>query len=77
MLNAGVLTSAIITSDDRVINLNKDPVYAFEGSEKFINSGLLLSLDKEQNFDCFLTGSSLLYLTNLGCLSIVVYPIPS
>lgn len=57
MLNARALTPTIITSDDKVINLNKDPVYGFEGSEKYINSGPLLSLDKEQSFDYFFNSS--------------------
>lgn len=57
MLNARALTPTVITSDDEVINLNKDPVYAFEGSEKYINSGPLLSLDKEQSFDYFFNSS--------------------
>jgi len=57
MLNARALTPTIITSDDKVINLNKDPVYAFEGSEKYINSGPLLSLDEEQSFDYFFNSS--------------------
>ncbi len=56
-LNARALTPTIITSDDKVINLNKDPVYDFEGSEKYINSGPLLSLDKEQSFDYFFNSS--------------------
>lgn len=57
MLNARALTPTIITSDDKVINLNKDPLYGFEGSEKYINSGPLLSLDKEQSFDYFFNSS--------------------
>jgi plastocyanin len=51
MLNARALTPTVITSDDRVMKLKKDSVYTYNGSEKFINSGPLLSLDKEQNFD--------------------------
>ena len=35
----------------KVMKLKKDSVYTYNGSEKFINSGPLLSLDKEQNFD--------------------------
>ena len=51
MLNARALTPTVITADDKVVELKKDSVYAFNGSEKFVNSGPLLSLDKEQNFD--------------------------
>jgi plastocyanin len=51
MLNARALTPTVITADDKVVELKKDSVYALNGSEKFVNSGPLLSLDKEQNFD--------------------------
>ena len=51
MLNARALTPTVITADDKVMELKKDSVYALNGSEKFVNSGPLLSLDKEQNFD--------------------------
>ena len=51
MLNARALTPTVITSDDKVMKLKKDSVYVYNGSEKFVNSGPLLSLDKEQNFD--------------------------
>ena len=51
MLNTRALTPTVITSDDKAMELKKDSVYTYNGSEKFINSGPLLSLDKEQNFD--------------------------
>ena len=51
MLNARALTPTVITADDKVVELKKDSVYALNGSEKFVNSGPLLSLDKEQKFD--------------------------
>ncbi len=51
MLNARALTPTVITANDRVMELKKDSIYAFNGSEKFVNSGPLLSLDKKQNFD--------------------------
>jgi plastocyanin len=51
VLNARALTPTVITSDDKVIQLKKDSVYVYNGSEKFVNSGPLLSLDKEQSFD--------------------------
>jgi plastocyanin len=51
MLNARALTPTVIAADDKVMKLKKDSVYTYNGSEKFINSGPLLSLDKEQNFD--------------------------
>ncbi len=51
MLNARALTPTVITSDDKVMKLKKDSIYAYNGSEKFVNSGPLLSVDKEQNFD--------------------------
>ncbi len=47
MLNARALTPTVITADDKVMELKKDSIYAFNGSEKFVNSGPLLSLDKE------------------------------
>ena len=46
MLNARALTPTVITADDKVMELKKDSIYAFNGSEKFVNSGPLLSLDK-------------------------------
>lgn len=51
MLNARALTPTVITSDDKVMELKKDSVYVYNENDKFINSGPLLSLDKEQNFD--------------------------
>lgn len=51
MLNARALTPTVITADDKAVELKKDSVYALNGSEKFVNSGPLLSLDKEQKFD--------------------------
>lgn len=51
MLNARALTPTVITADDKVMELKKDSIYAFNGSEKFVNSGPLLSLDKKQIFD--------------------------
>ncbi len=51
MLNARALTPTVITADDKVMELKKDSIYALNGSEKFVNSGPLLSLDKEQKFD--------------------------
>ena len=51
MLNARALTPTVITADDKVMELKKDSIYAFNGTEKFVNSGPLLSLDKKQNFD--------------------------
>jgi plastocyanin len=51
MLNTRALTPTVITSDDKVMELKKDSVYVYNENDKFINSGPLLSLDKEQNFD--------------------------
>lgn len=51
MLNARALTPTVIAADDKVMELKQNSVYALNGSEKFVNSGPLLSLDKEQNFD--------------------------
>ena len=51
MLNARALTPTVITANNSVMDLKKDSIYAFNGSEKFVNSGPLLSLDKEQKFD--------------------------
>lgn len=51
MLNARALTPTVIAADNKVMELKQNSVYALNGSEKFVNSGPLLSLDKEQNFD--------------------------
>lgn len=51
MLNARALTPTVITADDKVMELKKDSIYDFNGTEKFVNSGPLLSLNKKQNFD--------------------------
>jgi plastocyanin len=51
MLNARALTPTVITADDNVTELKRDSIYAFNGTEKFVNSGPLLALDKKQNFD--------------------------
>lgn len=51
MLNARALTPTVIATDNKVMELKQNSVYALNGSEKFVNSGPLLSLDKEQNFD--------------------------
>lgn len=51
MLNARALIPTVITSDDKEMKLKKDSVYVYNENDKFINSGPLLSLDKEQNFD--------------------------
>jgi plastocyanin len=51
MLNARALTPTVIAADDKVMELKQNSVYALNGSEKFVNSGPLLSLNKEQNFD--------------------------
>ncbi len=51
MLNARALTPTVIAADDKVMELKQNSVYALNGSEKFVNSGPLLSLDKEQKFD--------------------------
>ena len=51
VLNALALTPTVITADDNVTELKRDYIYAFNGTEKFVNSGPLLALDKKQNFD--------------------------
>ena len=51
MLNARALTPTVITADDNVTELKRDSIYVFNGTEKFVNSGPLLALDKKQNFD--------------------------
>ncbi len=51
MLNARALTPTVITADDNVTELKRDSIYTFNGTEKFVNSGPLLALDKKQNFD--------------------------
>lgn len=50
-LNARALTPTVITADDKVLNLKRDSIYVYTGEEKFINSGPLLALDKEQKFN--------------------------
>lgn len=51
VLNSRALNPTIITNDSKVLNLGMDAKYVFEGNEKFVNSGPLLSLDENQNFD--------------------------
>jgi plastocyanin len=51
MLNARALTPTVITADNKVMELKKDSIYTLNGTEKFVNSGPLLSLDKKQTFD--------------------------
>lgn len=51
MLNARALTPTVIAADNKVMELKQNSVYTLNGSEKFVNSGPLLSLDREQNFD--------------------------
>lgn len=57
LLNSRALSPTVITSNDTVLHLGKDPMYNFNGDEKFVNSGPLLSLSKKQNFDYFFTNS--------------------
>ena len=57
MLNARALTPTVITANDNVTELKRDSIYAFNGTEKFVNSGPLLALDKKQNFDCSFSSS--------------------
>lgn len=51
LLNARSLNPTIITNDTKVLYLGPDSTYIFQGDEKFVNSGPLLSLDEKQNFD--------------------------
>ena len=51
LLNYRALNPTIITNDEKVLNLGIDSKYVFQGSERFVNSGALLALDKKQNFD--------------------------
>ncbi len=51
LLNSRALNPTIITNDKKVMHLATDPTHDFQGDEKFVNSGPLLSLDKRQNFD--------------------------
>jgi plastocyanin len=51
LLNYRALNPTIITNDEKVLHLGIDSKYIFQGSERFVNSGALLALDKKQNFD--------------------------
>jgi plastocyanin len=51
LLNYRALNPTVITNDEKVLNLGIDSKYVFQGSERFVNSGALLALDKNQNFD--------------------------
>jgi plastocyanin len=51
LLNSRALNPTIITNDTKVLHLGHNPTYVFQGDEKFVNSGPLLSLDEKQNFD--------------------------
>ena len=73
MLNARALTPTVITADDKVMELKKDSIYAFNGSEKFVNSGPLLSLDKNRTLITLLATPLLLFLINPDFLNIPVY----
>lgn len=66
VLNSNALTPTIITSDDETLRLKKDSVIDFQGNEKFVNSGPILALDKEQNFDYSFTSSFTLVFKNPG-----------
>ena len=51
VLNSRAMNPTIITNDSKVMHLGLNPTYTFQGNEKFVNSGPLLSLDEKQNFD--------------------------
>ncbi|MDQ6723755.1 MAG: hypothetical protein M3Z01_05765 [Thermoproteota archaeon] len=51
LINNRALSPTIITNVTKVLHLGPDPTYVFQGNEKFVNSGPLLSLDEKQNFD--------------------------
>lgn len=66
MLNARALTPTVITSNEQEIHLNRDALYVYQGDEKFINSGPLLSFDKKQNFDYSFSGSFTIVFSKPG-----------
>ncbi len=51
LLNSRALNPTIITNDSKILHLGLNPTYVFQGDEKYVNSGSLLSLDEKQNFD--------------------------
>ncbi|MBA3749633.1 MAG: hypothetical protein H0X03_01820 [Nitrosopumilus sp.] len=65
LLNSRALTPTIITNDE-VLHLGLDSTYVFQGNEKFVNSGPLLSLNKKQNFDYSFSNSFTLVFNNTG-----------
>jgi plastocyanin len=50
-INSRAIDPTVITNDSKVLDLEPDAKYQFLGNEKFVNSGPLLSLDENQNFD--------------------------
>ncbi len=51
LLNSRAMNPTVITNESKVLHLGIDPTYIFNGTERFVNSGPLLSLDEKQNFD--------------------------
>ncbi|HEY6537248.1 MAG TPA: hypothetical protein VIY08_15860 [Candidatus Nitrosocosmicus sp.] len=51
LLNSRAMNPTVITNESKVLHLGIDTTYIFNGNERFVNSGPLLSLDEKQNFD--------------------------
>jgi plastocyanin len=66
LLNSRALNPTVITNDQKVLRLEIDSTYIFQGDEKFVNSGPLLSLDKRQNFDYSFSNSFTLIFNKPG-----------
>ena len=66
VLNSRALNPTVITKDSKVLSLGQDAKYNFIGNEKFVNSGPLLSLDENQNFDYSFSNSFTLVFDKPG-----------
>jgi plastocyanin len=66
ILNSRALNPTVITNDSKVLDLGLDATYHFQGNEKFVNSGPLLSLDEKQNFDYSFSNSFTLVFDKPG-----------
>jgi plastocyanin len=66
LLNSRALNPTVITNDKKVLNLGIDSTYIYQGDEKFVNSGPLLSLDKRHNFDYSFSNSFTLVFNKPG-----------
>ena len=73
VLNSRDLNPTVITNDSKVLDLGLDTTYNFNGNEKFVNSGPLLSIDEKQIFDYPFSNSFTLVFDNQVFMNIVAY----